>query len=75
MFLIIGSIFRLVKSLNKKMIYGFAYLAMILTITAGWIFLAVLPKPDFVQKPLDKLLNVIRPYLNPKTEEENDINA
>jgi len=57
------------------MIYGFAYLVMVLAITAGWIFLAVLPKPDFVQKPLDKLLNVIRPYLNPNTEEENDLNA
>ena len=51
------------------MIYGFAYLAMILAITVGWIFLAVLPKPNFIQNPLDKLLTTIRPYLNPKNEE------
>ncbi len=56
------------------MIYGFAYLAMVLAITAGWIFLAVLPKPDFIQKPLDKFIETIRPFLNPKDEEENDLN-
>ena len=56
------------------MIYGFAYLAMVLGITAGWIFLAVLPKPAFIQKPLDKLVDTIRPFLNPKSEEENDLN-
>tara|TARA_Y100001970_G_scaffold292385_1_gene433488 strand:+ start:204 stop:377 length:174 start_codon:yes stop_codon:yes gene_type:complete len=54
------------------MIYGFAYLAMILAITFGWVFLAVLPKPDFIQKPLDKLKDTIRPFLNPKGEEDSD---
>tara|TARA_B100000575_G_C22660079_1_gene403959 strand:+ start:297 stop:470 length:174 start_codon:yes stop_codon:yes gene_type:complete len=56
------------------MIYGFAYLAMVLLITAGWIFLAVLPKPSFIQKPLDKLLDIIRPFLNPKREDEDEVN-
>ncbi len=65
--------------LNKRdslinMIYGFAYLAMVLLITAGWIFLAVLPKPSFIQKPLDKLLDIIRPFLNPKREDEDEVN-
>ena len=55
------------------MIYGFAYLAMILAITAGWIFLAILPKPDFIQKPLDKLKDIIRPFLNPRKEEEEEL--
>ena len=54
------------------MIYGFAYLAMILAITVGWIFLAVLPKPDFIQKPLDKLKDTIRPFLSPKGNDEKD---
>ena len=54
------------------MIYGFAYLAMIIAITAGWIFLAVLPKPEFIQKPLNKLVDTLRPFLNPKSDEEND---
>ena len=56
------------------MIYGFAYLAMVLAITAAWIFLAVIPKPEFVQEPLDKLLDIIRPFLNPKSDEEKDLN-
>ena len=37
------------------MIYGFAYLGMVLIITTGWIFLAVLKKPDFIEIPLNKL--------------------
>ena len=56
------------------MIYGFAYLAMVLAITATWIFLAVLPKPDFIQKPLDNLIETIRLFLNPKGDEENGLN-
>ena len=35
-------------------------------ISAGWIFLAVLKKPDFIEKPLTELKNKIRPFLNPK---------
>ena len=56
------------------MIYGFAYLGMILAISLGWIFLAVLPKPEFIQKPIDILIDIIRPFINPKKREENDLN-
>ena len=48
------------------MIYGFAYLGMVLAISAGWVLLAVLKKPDFIKKPLNELKNKIRPFLNPK---------
>ena len=60
--------------LLHKMIYGFAYLFMVLAITAGWVFLAVIPKPEFIQKPLNKLIDIIRPFLNPKREEDNELN-
>tara|TARA_B100000424_G_scaffold26283_1_gene18328 strand:- start:137 stop:289 length:153 start_codon:yes stop_codon:yes gene_type:complete len=50
------------------MIYGFAYLGMVLAISAGWVVLAVLRKPDFIDKPLNDLKNKIRPFLNPKKE-------
>ena len=50
------------------MIYGFAYLGMVLAISAGWIILAVLKKPDFIDKPLGELKNKIRPFLNPKED-------
>ena len=48
------------------MIYGFAYLGMVLAISGGWIILAVLKKPDFIEKPLNEVKNKIRPFLNPK---------
>ena len=48
------------------MIYGFAYLVMVLSISAGWIILAVFKKPDFIEKPLNEVKNRIRPFLNPK---------
>ena len=48
------------------MIYGFAYLGMVLAISAGWTVLAVLKKPDFIEKPLEKLKNKIRLLLNKK---------
>ena len=51
------------------MIYGFAYLAMVLAISAGWICLAVFKKPDFIEKPLSELKNKIRPLLNPKDDQ------
>ena len=51
------------------MIYGFAYLGMILAISAGWLFLAVLKKPDFIEKPLRELKYKIRPFLNPREEQ------
>jgi len=50
------------------MIYGFAYLGMVLTISGGWFFLTVLKKPEFVEKPLEKLKNKIRPLLNSKED-------
>ena len=51
------------------MMYGFAYLAMILAISSGWIILAVIKKPDFIQKPLVELKNKIRHFLNPKEDQ------
>ncbi|MDC3069461.1 hypothetical protein OA006_00070 [Prochlorococcus sp. AH-736-D21] len=51
------------------MIYGFAYLTMVLAISAGWIILAVLKKPDFIEKPLNEVKSKIRPYLNPKDDQ------
>ena len=51
------------------MIYGFAYLVMVLAISTGWIILAVLKKPDFIEKPLNKVKNKIRPFLNPKDDQ------
>ena len=50
------------------MIYGFAYLGMVLAISAGWVLLAVLKKPNFIVKPLNELKNKIRPFLNPKDD-------
>ena len=48
------------------MIYGFAYLGLVLAISAGWIFLAVLKKPDFIEKPFNDVKKKIRPFLSPK---------
>ena len=48
------------------MIYGFAYLGMVLAISAGWVVLAVLKKPEFIEKPLEELKNKLRPLLNSK---------
>ena len=48
------------------MVYGFAYLGMVLAISAGWVVLAVLKTPDFIEKPLEELKNRIRPILNSK---------
>ena len=39
---------------------------MILAISAGWIFLTVFKKPDFIKKPLNDVKNKIRPFLNQK---------
>ncbi len=50
------------------MIYGFAYLGMVLAISAGWIVLAVLKKPEFIEKPLEELKNKIRPFLSSKED-------
>ena len=50
------------------MIYGFAYLGMVLAISAAWVVLAVLKKPDFIEKPLEKLKNKIRPLLSSKED-------
>ena len=50
------------------MIYGFAYLGMVIAISAGWVLIAVLKKPDFIEKPIEKVKNKIRPFLNPKDD-------
>ena len=50
------------------MIYGFAYLGMVLAISAGWVVLAVLKKPEFIEKPLEELNNKIRPLLSSKED-------
>ena len=51
------------------MVYGFAYLVMVLAISTGWLLLAVLKKPDYIEKPLTELKNKIRPLLNPKDDQ------
>ena len=51
------------------MIYGFAYLGMVLAISAGWVLLAVIKKPDFIEKPLSVLKNKIRPFLKSKEDQ------
>ena len=51
------------------MIYGFAHLGMILAFSAGWIFLTVFKKPDFIKKPLNDVKNKIRPFLNQKNDQ------
>ena len=51
------------------MFYGFAYLGMVLVISAGWLLLSVLKKPDFIEKPLSELKNKIRPFLNPEEDQ------
>ena len=48
------------------MIYGFEHLWMILAISAGWIFLTVFKKPDFIKKPLNDVKNKIRPFIKSK---------
>tara|TARA_Y200000002_G_scaffold298711_1_gene253472 strand:+ start:198 stop:353 length:156 start_codon:yes stop_codon:yes gene_type:complete len=51
------------------MIYGFAYLGMVIAISAGWLVLAVLKKPDFIEKPIEQLKTKLRPFLNSKKDE------
>tara|TARA_B100001989_G_scaffold129238_1_gene91356 strand:+ start:79 stop:255 length:177 start_codon:yes stop_codon:yes gene_type:complete len=58
-----------VKGVDLSSLVGFAYLAMVLAISAGWIILAVLKKPDFIEKPLNEVKNKIRPFLNPKDDQ------
>ena len=50
------------------MIYGFAYLGMVLAISAGWVVLAVLKKPDFIEKPIEDLKKKIRTLLSSKED-------
>ena len=57
------------KGVDLSSLVGFAYLAMVLAISAGWIILAVLKKPDFIEKPLNEVKNKIRPFLNPKDDQ------
>ena len=48
------------------MIFGFAYLGMVLAISAGWVVLAVLKKPEFIEKPLLEIKNKLRTIFNTK---------
>ena len=50
------------------MIYGLAYLIMVLVISAGWIVLAVLKKPEFIEKPLEELKNKIKSLFSSKED-------
>ena len=50
------------------MIYGFAYLVMVLAISGVWVVLAVIKKPEFVEKPLQELKNKIKPLLSSKQD-------
>ncbi len=50
------------------MIYGFTYLGMVLAISTGWFLLAVLKKPEFIEKPIEQLKNKIRPLLSSKED-------
>ena len=50
------------------MIYGFAYLAMVLAISSGWFLLAVIKKPNFIEKPLEQFKSKIRLLLNSKKD-------
>ena len=54
--------------IKVSMIYGFAYLGMVLSISAGWVLLAVLKKPEFIEKPLKELKNQIKPLLSSKED-------
>ncbi len=48
------------------MIYGFAYVGMVFGIASLWLFLAVLPKPAFINKPLQDLKDKLRLFLGSK---------
>tara|TARA_Y100000589_G_C27062215_1_gene591795 strand:+ start:534 stop:686 length:153 start_codon:yes stop_codon:yes gene_type:complete len=50
------------------MIYGFLYVGMIFSIASLWLFLAVLPKPDFIEKPIEKLKDTLREFLVSKKD-------
>ena len=50
------------------MIYGFLYVGMIFSIASLWLFLAVLPKPDFIEEPIENLKNLLREFLGSKKE-------
>ena len=50
------------------MFYGLAYLGMVLAISLGWFVLAVLKKPEFIEKPIEELKNKLRPLLSSKED-------
>ncbi len=50
------------------MIYGFAYVGMIFGIASLWLFLAVLPKPEFIEKPLEDFKNKLRGFIGTKDQ-------
>ena len=50
------------------MIYGFLYIGMIFSIASLWLFLAVLPKPAFLEKPIENLKIKMRLFLGSKED-------
>ena len=48
------------------MIYGFLYVGMIFSIASLWLILAVLPKPDFIEEPIENFKNILREFLGSK---------
>ena len=50
------------------MIYGLAYLFMILVITFIWVFLAIIKKPDFINKFTISLNSKLKEFIKLKKE-------
>ena len=50
------------------MIFGFAYLIMVLIITSGWVLIAILPKPGFIEKPMERIKENLRVLINTQKE-------
>ena len=48
------------------MLYGLAYLVIVLVISEGCVVLAVLKKPVFIEKTLEELKNKIKPLFSSK---------
>ena len=45
------------------MIYGFVYVALVFGIVSIWLLLAVLPRPEFIEKPLVELKKILKRFL------------
>ena len=44
--------------------YGFLYFGFVFAIASLWIYLAVIPKPEFIDKRLIKLKDKLKKFLN-----------